>query len=311
MSLSHKRTGFGQRTNNLPSLSTKELIFKSGAKVIATRVVIKANEIENKTVIHHLNIRNQTNLTAESLRDILPSIKLSGVHTEGFAIEKDGKFSIIESSRRRMACILSNKDLPLYVFKADDISDNDLTAFIESTFTQKKLSYREIGAVYPTLMEKNNWSAIQLAEQLNIGRETCRKRLVAASINQNLIDVFPDPEGIPNSFYSKLVKVEKYLKTNNISMSQFIKQLMLLDIDSSEIDEIQQSVMKRMLEIIQTKQVSKWIINDIQIFSEKDKYAKIHETDDHKKLTIELSGLNDDLYKEVIKFVNDKIKHES
>jgi ParB family chromosome partitioning protein len=311
MSLQQKRTGFGQRTNNLPSLSTKELAFKSGAKVTATRIVIKANEIEDKTVIHHLNIRNQTNLTAESLRDILPSIRASGVHTEGFAIESDGKFSILESSRRRMACVLSNQDLPLYVFKADEISDDDLTAFIESTFTQKKLSYREIGAVYPALMEKNNWSAIQLAEQLNIGRETCRKRLVAASINQNLIDVFPDPEGIPNSFYSKLVKVEKYLNTNNISISKFIKQLSLLDIDSSEIDDIQQLVMRIMLESIQTKKVSRWLINDIKIFSEKDKYAKIHETDDNKKLTIELSGLNDGLYKEVIKFVNDKINHES
>lgn len=310
MGLSQKRTGFGQRKNSLPSLSTKELTFKSGAKVTATRIVIKANEIEEKTVIHHLNIRNQTSLTAESLRDILPSISKSGVHTEGFAIEENGKFSIIESSRRRMACILSNQDLPLYVFKANKISDNDLTAFIESTFTQKKLSYREIGATYPLLMAKNNWTAIQLAEELGIGRETCRKRLVAASINQNLIDVFPDPEGIPNAFYSKLAKVDKYLKISDISVSKFIKDLNVSDMEISGIDEIQQLIMKKMLGSIHTRPVSNWLINDIKVFPEKDKYAKLYETNDNQKITIELSGLNEKLYKEVIQFVTDKVNFE-
>lgn len=310
MKLPNKRTGFGERSNGLQPLemATKELIFKSGKKTLAKRVVVKFNQIENQTTIHPLNIRNQNNLTPASLRDILPSIQQGGVHTEGFAIEKNGKYSILESSRRRMACMLSKQDLPLYVFNADQISDEDLKEFIASTFTQKKLSYRELGYNYPTLMKQNNWSARELADHLNLGRETIRKHLVAANINQNIIDIFPDPEGIPNSFYSKLAKVEKYLNENNVNISNFVAQLNLSEINNADIYEMQLLIMKMMLKSIEVNiNKQKWLTNDIRKFSEKNKYAKIHKSEDMKKITIELSELDADLYTDLIRYLKNKI----
>ncbi len=51
----------------------------------------------------------------------------------------------------------------------------------------------------------------ELASYLNIGIESIRKRIQAAKISKELIRIFPDSEGIPNTYYSKLARIEKPL----------------------------------------------------------------------------------------------------
>ncbi len=78
-----------------------------------------------------------------------------------------------------------------------------------------------------------------------INRETCRKRYVAASIDQKLIDVFPDCEGLPNGFYAKLAKIEKQLIKDNGSINKFISSLNLNQVinDESTVEDKQRSIL--------------------------------------------------------------------
>ncbi|WP_305812869.1 hypothetical protein [Photobacterium leiognathi] len=114
---------------------------------------------------------------------------MRGVHTEGVAAKNNnGIYELLDSSRRRFCCIHLEQELPLWVI--DDVIDDsaDLVSFITTTHVSvKRLSYRELGSCYSALMSVNGFTKLdELAEHLLIGRETCRKRYVAASIRSKI-----------------------------------------------------------------------------------------------------------------------------
>ncbi|MEH6534090.1 MAG: ParB family protein [Photobacterium frigidiphilum] len=313
-----KRTGFKQG-NQLSKLAKKEIMtkvltFASGASVNATRVVIDADAIESKTVIHALNPRRQSSLTLDSVRDILPSIKDEGVHTEGVAIiNSQGVYELLDSSRRRFSCLLAKKSLPLWVID-NGVIEGDLVAFINTTQAVKGLSYRELGASYPAIMSEKGLNNInELAEYLNLGRETCRKRYVAAVIADELIKIFPDCEGIPNSFYVKIAKVEKVLKKMNYSVSDFVHRLDLRTVDGlASIEGKQKAICDLMSTLASTlddgdSKKLVWATESLAEFDEKNKYAKVSRSSDNRCLKIELSRLSPELYVDLVDFLKTKI----
>jgi ParB family chromosome partitioning protein len=309
-----KRTGFNQG-NNLSKLQKNEGIkktfsFASGRKVSATRIVVAANELKNKTVIHKLNPRRQDSLTLDSVRDILISIEQEGVHTEGVATKNEqGVYELLDSSRRRYSCLHAQKELPLWVIE-DSIDEADLIAFIQTTQSVKRLSYRELGADYETLMKEGGFTKIdELAEYLSLGRETCRKRYVAASINQALISVFPDCEGIPNGYYAKLAKIEKQLPKEKTSVTKFISSLKFNDaVEGISVEDKQKSILN-LMEIKLKKPTDKvtWNTTTLADFDDKNTYAKVLKSSDNRSLKIELSRLPSELYDDIIKYVSDKV----
>ncbi|MCD9547029.1 chromosome partitioning protein ParB [Photobacterium carnosum] len=309
-----KRTGFNQG-NNLSKLQKNEGIkktfsFASGRKVSATRIVVAANELKNKTVIHKLNPRRQDSLTLDSVRDILISIEQEGVHTEGVATKNvQGIYELLDSSRRRYSCLHAQKELPLWVIE-ESIDDADLIAFIQTTQSVKRLSYRELGADYETLMKEGAFTKIdELAEYLSVGRETCRKRYVAASINQALISVFPDCEGIPNGYYAKLAKIEKQLSKENTSVTKFISSLKFNDAEEETSVEDKQKAILNLMEVKLKKPTDKvtWNTTTLADFDDKNTYAKVLKSSDNRSLKIELSRLPSELYDDIIKYVSDKV----
>lgn len=311
-----KRTGFNQGNQlskrNKPVNHKKIFTFVSGKSATAERVVVKAEELEVKTAIHPLNPRRQKSLTLDSVRDIFPSIHAEGVHTEGVAIKDQyGTYQLLDSSRRRFACVYAKKDLPLWVIE-DNVEQADLIAFIKTTQSVKRLSYRELGADYQSIMDTLQFKKIdELAEHLNIGRETCRKRLAAATIDQKLIEVFPDCEGIPNSYYAKIARIEKQLGKESISVTQFIKSLNVkFEIDFS-IEDKQNYVLKLMEALIsKNKDKVSWKTETLVSFNDKNKYAKVLRSSDKRGLKIELNRLPAALYDEIIQFIEQKVSND-
>ncbi|MCD9515615.1 ParB family protein [Photobacterium carnosum] len=313
-----KRTSFNQG-NKLSNLQKNEGIkktftFASGKKVSATRIVIASSELERKTVIHKLNPRIQKSLTLDSVRDILESIKQEGVHTEGVAIKNDQSvYELLDSSRRRFSCIHTQKDLPLWVIE-DTINESDLVAFIQTTQSVKRLSYRELGSDYDELMKEGGFNKIdELAEYLSLGRETCRKRYVAASINQALISAFPDCEGIPNGYYAKLAKIEKQLSKEKTSITTFINSLKLSDDEeNTRIEDKQKSILQSMENKLKkaTGKVT-WKTTSFAEFDDKNTYAKISKSSDNRNLKIELSRLPSELYDDIVQYISAKVNSKS
>ncbi|CAE6960711.1 DNA binding (plasmid) [Vibrio sp. B1REV9] len=313
-----KRTGFMQG-NQLGKRSDKESVkktftFASGKQATAIRVVVQANELESKTAIHRLNPRRQASLTIDAVRDILPTIQAEGVHTEGVAIkDEQGIYQLLDSSRRRFSCIHAQKELPLWVLDGH-IEEEDLVAFIQTTQAVKRLSYRELGTDYQAIMNNNGFTKLdELAQLLGIGRETCRKRYAAAMIDQQLIDIFPDCEGIPNGFYAKLAKVEKQLVKEERDLANFVAELGKVPFEPGAKVEEQQ---KQMLALMESKLQGKankltWKTEPLATFSDKNTYAKVSRSSDKRGLKIELSRLSPGLYEDIIGYITDKVKSVS
>ncbi|QFT13497.1 ParB family protein [Vibrio sp. THAF190c] len=311
-----KRTGFNQGNQlgkRTKSESPKKVFtFASGKTAMAERVIVKADELESKTAIHPLNPRRQESLTLDSVRDILPSIQEEGVHTEGVATkDEQGAYQLLDSSRRRFTCVHAKKDLPLWVIEGN-VDQDDLIAFIGTTQSVKRLSYRELGADYASIMQEQGFTKIdELAAHLNIGRETCRKRFTAATIDQRMIEVFPDCEGIPNGYYAKLAKAEKQLAKENTPITHFIRSLKF-NLDDAENVEDKQKLVLAAIEAKLTKKEAKvsWKTESIAKFEDKNQYAKVSRSSDKRGLKIELSRLPTEMYDEIVQFISDKVNQK-
>ncbi|CAK1694289.1 Chromosome partitioning protein ParB [Vibrio crassostreae] len=311
-----KRTGFNQG-NQLgkrakAETSKKTFTFASGKTATAERVVVKADELEVRTAIHPLNPRRQESLTLDAVRDILPSIQEEGVHTEGVATkDEQGTYQLLDSSRRRFTCIHAKKDLPLWVIEGE-IDQADLVAYIQTTQSVKRLSYRELGADYKSVMQAQGFTKIdELAEYLNIGRETCRKRFAAASVDQRLIEVFPDCEGIPNGYYAKLAKVEKQLDKEGTNTSTFISSLKVDVDDLVSVEDKQKQILAQIeAKLLKGKYKVIWETKPLALFDDKNKYAKVSHSSDRRGLKIELSRLPVDVYDEIIQFISEKVQNK-
>ena len=309
-----KRTGFkqgnqlGKRTQ--AETPKKTFTFASGKTATAERVIVRADELEVKTAIHPLNPRRQESLTLDSVRDIFSSIQEEGVHTEGVAAKDEhGVYQLLDSSRRRFTCVHAKKDLPLWIIEGE-VEQADLVAFIQTTQSVKRLSYRELGADYQSIMQDKSFTKIdELAEYLGIGRETCRKRFAAASIDQRLIEIFPDCEGIPNGYYAKLAKVEKHLTKEGITTARFISSLKLKLDAAANVEDKQKQVLKQIEgKILKGNTKVTWETKSLAEFDDKNQYAKVSRSSDKRGLKIELSRLPADVYDEIVRFISDKVQ---
>ncbi|MFO6005254.1 hypothetical protein, partial [Pseudomonas aeruginosa] len=90
----------------------------------------------------------------------------------------------------------------------------------------KRFSYREVGIKYLEIMKNKGFKTNEeLASYLKIGIESIRKRIQAEKISKELIRIFPDSEGIPNTYYSKLARIEKTANANNIPLTELTSEV--------------------------------------------------------------------------------------
>ncbi|MGR5159681.1 hypothetical protein [Vibrio owensii] len=101
---------------------------------------------DSKVAVHRLNKRNQKALDRTALSDLVDSAKEFGIHDEGLAVEVNGRYEIIDSSRRFGAARFAECDLPLWVFpEGTELSDSEIRLLAHITTIKRSLSYREEG----------------------------------------------------------------------------------------------------------------------------------------------------------------------
>lgn len=314
----HKRTSFEQKSNLPPLQSlqkTKKIFtFSDGRKVEAEHTIVSESKIEINTFVHPMNPRNQTALDDNAVRDILEQIRNRGVDKEGVALREGEKYLIIEGSRRRYCCIETHQDFPLWVIH-DKLTTKEIYEIINASQSSKKFSYRELGAQYLQQMQEFNFVTNEsFAEYLNTSTETVRKRIQAAKINNNLINIFPDAEGIPNSFYSRLARIEKSLKKQNIDLEPILNNIKKdIQFDKNiDIDNQQNQLMRQLDSTIQNilgfQKDKLWDTYDLEIFDNKDQYAKFSRNSNGRKVRIEFNRLNSNLIKEIESLIIECLK---
>ncbi|MFA0098627.1 hypothetical protein AB4406_26580, partial [Vibrio splendidus] len=119
---------------------------------------------------------------------------------------------VLEGSVRRYCAIECEKSYPIKVLPYDCASSKELRELIEDISNKKRHSLRERGLAYKKALIEQGFNPDEMkinevADALCVGRETIRKCLQASDINAELIEIFPDYEGIPSSFYARIAKV--------------------------------------------------------------------------------------------------------
>nr|ELR5167397.1 ParB N-terminal domain-containing protein [Providencia rettgeri] len=316
-----KRTGFEQRTG-LPSLKSNNVtkrIFTlhDGRKVDAEHIVISGTKVHEQTVVHELNPRNQEALDENSMQDILKQIEERGVDTEGIAIKRDGKYYLIEGSRRRFCCIKLNADFPLWVLP-NDITNEDVYSIIRATQSSRKFSYREVGLQYLDVMHANNFNTNeQLSLHIGVSTESVRKRIQAAQIDNRLISLFPDCEGIPNNFYSRLAKIQNNAKKASIDIKELCDEVSLCHKGQTieDIQGVQRIILDELsstLDVLADKSSTKatWQTSDIMQFNNKDQYARISRSGNGRKVRFEFNRLSRSLIDDIERLIKLKLNKE-
>jgi len=309
----------GMSTSNATKLkSGATRTFLSGS-LHAKRIVVPATEVESKTAIHALNPRNQEALSLEAVRDILTSISEEGVNVEGTAIAcpETGRYLLLDASRRRFCCIEGKADLPLWVLQGD-VSDTQILSLINASQEVKRWSYPEHAAYLLKIAENkqldvDNMKIEELADELAMGRESLRKRLEALGVAKSIRTVFVDFEGIPNSYYGKLAKLERQLRKGGKDVEAEIDRFSLTlkdrdlgcdvaDIQKATLDELSLYV-KRSMNGRSVK--PEWHKENLAEFTDKKAYARSSKSPDGKTMKYDLSRVGADKIKKIDAFIRE------
>ncbi|ELA9367453.1 hypothetical protein QUN99_003343 [Vibrio parahaemolyticus] len=282
----------------------------------ARHVIVPAKDVEAKTIAHHLNLRNQDSLTLEAVRDIYQEVVEEGVKQEGVAYynaELD-RYELFDASRRRFCAIEAKVELPLWVID-EQPEAKDIEAYVNLTQKVKLFSWREVGAKYlkhanEMGIDADDFERIGL--EFGVSGETVRKKVNAARLNEQLVESFPDSQGIPTSFYAKLAKIERTLAKSNHSIEEFVaNESKAFITNTSDVGGIQAELLayyeEKLVEISNDKPKPQAKIENLAVFESKDMYARLKTSANGRIKSLEFSRLPKELMDEIEAFVRKRL----
>ncbi|MFP1463937.1 ParB family protein [Escherichia coli] len=231
----------------------------------------------------------------------------------GIAVKRDGVYLLIEGSRRRFCCIKAEKDLPLWVLP-DQLTEDDINSIISAAQTSRKFSYREVGFQFIKKMEEKGFSTNEeLAAYLGISHVSVAKESRPVLTKHSSL-LFPDYEGIPNSYYSRLSRLQKYVQKNLFPLDEVIDNVKeeTKDLDIGDLQVAQKVVMEKITQSVESvcekSYSTKWETSDSITFDNKDKYARISKNNTGRKIRIEFNRISAGFIKELEEFIKEKLK---
>lgn len=198
----------------------------SGGTARFDEVILSYDQVRDTTFVNFdVNGRDQTLLNADSLRD-LDSLQFQQFYP-AVGREVNGKIEVLDGSRRRAWFLLNRgivKSFRVLITK-NEISLSDAKALAKQLQTAKEHNLREIGLQCLSLQRVNpNITQSEIAIQLNISQAGVSKALKAASIDENLIKLFPVSNDLTHSDYALLNKIMK-VHVNKIDLNTFLAEL--------------------------------------------------------------------------------------
>jgi len=143
-----KRNIAAQLTNLQAGNTFTDTLY-NGREVTFTARIIPADKVEGFTFVSAVNERDQHRLDENSLDDILPSIRKNGMTTWAVGRQSEiGPIEVADGSRRRMSCILSQRD---YKILTADLTDDEMEMYSIMGNFHKQPSAIEKGRRYRRL----------------------------------------------------------------------------------------------------------------------------------------------------------------
>ncbi|WP_229677680.1 ParB family protein [Pseudoalteromonas gelatinilytica] len=192
---------------------------KSGQKATFTPVTLSYEQLKSNTVVtFEINGREQSLLTEESLQD------LSTLDDQQFypAIGRrlaDNKIDVLDGSRRRAYVLDKGGTINTFTMLVtdDEITLSDAKALATSLQSVKEHSLREIGLRLERDKETyfkeygEKLTQAELAKRHGLSQSKVSKALQAATVDNDLISVFPDISLLNHSDYKILLSTQALL----------------------------------------------------------------------------------------------------
>ncbi|MGL5385961.1 MAG: ParB family protein [Serratia sp. (in: enterobacteria)] len=228
--MSTKRQTIG-RTFSAPVLNSEAepeafkqvFTLSSGRKVVFTKVIVPAVEVEAKTyVTQEVNGRDQSALTPESLQDITRTISLQQFFP-AIGVRRDNRIEILDGSRRRASAILKHVGLDILVTD-EPLSVSEARKLAQDIQTAREHNIREVGTRLLAL-KQSGLTQKEIAEAEGLSQAKVTRALQAASVSSELLSLFPIQSELSFSDYKVLLTAEELLASKQRSVSELIENI--------------------------------------------------------------------------------------
>ncbi|MCR9907725.1 ParB N-terminal domain-containing protein [Vibrio campbellii] len=181
--------------------------------------------IESDTAVDSSNIRNQDQLTAESLQDILASIENVQLYPAIGYIDNE-MVKIVDGSRRRKAAIIRDCQYSVEVANCK-LSQKDAEEIVRISEQKRKLSYAEWGRFYQAKLDNGIYpDAKTMAESEGVSTGFLSLCINAAKVPSGLLNLFVDSSLVASQKNTKLlIDVSKALDSQDIELKDFIDNI--------------------------------------------------------------------------------------
>ncbi|MBD1575952.1 ParB/RepB/Spo0J family partition protein [Vibrio sp. S11_S32] len=184
-----------------------ELAIAGKALVSFELMSIPAVEIKDQTLVFAQNSREQSFLNEHALSDILSTLKERGQQYPAVGRRnKNGKIEVLDGSRRRMSCILAQKDFLIYV--ADEIETEDAKFLSDVANAHKPLSLYERGREMQHKLDSGEASDQKsLAQIFQCSEALVSGALKAAALPIEILTIYPNVSDVGRPTIVKLHKL--------------------------------------------------------------------------------------------------------
>ncbi|MCG7500013.1 ParB/RepB/Spo0J family partition protein [Vibrio sp. Of7-15] len=198
----------------------------SGETAVFNEVTLSYRQVKDETyVTFDVNGRDQSLLTKESLDD-LNSLAFQQFYP-AVGREVDGKVDILDGSRRRAWFLLQEGRVETFriLVTQNELSTADAKALAKQLQTAKEHNLREVGLQCLAIQKASEGvTQAEIAERLGLSQAGVSKAMKAASVEERLVKIFPDPNALSHPDYTLLAKVTK-VHEDSKSLTAFIKQV--------------------------------------------------------------------------------------
>lgn len=282
----------------------------AGEETVAFELVkIAAGEVATKTQVFAENAREQAFLNEHALADILSTLKDRGQQypAVGRWLD-DGGIEVLEGSRRRMSCILANKDFLIYVAKG--INGEHAKFLSDVANAHKPLSLFERGKEMQMLLQTGKVAdQKELAKYCQCSEALVSGALKAASLPMELLMAYPSVGELGRPTIVKLHRL--FFGLDNDQQKQLINDIsdgetaMWKKIDAQGITRITREVtmlLEQMGEALKPKvEVEKPKAQELI-------KGKVTFTRDGDKLQLKLKKLTERQADDILAYLSDYLK---
>ncbi|MCJ2377594.1 ParB/RepB/Spo0J family partition protein [Vibrio sp. ZSDZ34] len=176
---------------------------------------IPAHDIEEKTFVFEENAREQSFLNEHALSDVLATLKEKGQQYPAVGRRnEDGRIEILDGSRRRMSCILSDKEFLVYT--ADNINAEHAKFLSDVANAHKPLSLYEKGREMLIKLKSGEADDQKaLAKMFQCSEALVSGALKAADLPLELLQAYPNVSDLGRPTIVKLHKQFNELDEEN------------------------------------------------------------------------------------------------